>query len=292
MDMATIFTATPAEIDTEIAALQDQRNSIQHRMEFLDKITGQGYTNAEIDTADAELVKLIDKGNILVYLLKALNDERSRRGGWKRVYAVNNSNGHFHRTQACSTTYHTTSWVWMTELSGLTNEEVVAKTGKMSCLVCFGSQRAEIEKGREATVFTPAQKKSREERDEFARKSAELALQKASKEITSPDGTPLKGGDGYVIKTVRTAWIEAVSELEWAAYTKDGIEQAEGTLEGDSLQRHIDSSRLLIQAHQEIVFRIAQAIAVKEDRPPADVLTEIVAKADKKIAKSRKQAQA
>jgi hypothetical protein len=289
MELAAIFTATPAEIDTEIARIERDIEWIDWRREQTVKTFLSQLSTIEEAAEAARLNgELGGKANVLYVLRNALQGEYTRRGGWERVYAVNNSNGHFHRTQACSTTYATTPWVWMPELSGLTNAEVVARTGKMSCLVCFGSEREEIEKGREATVFTPAQRKSREERDEFARTSAKLAAEKAAKAITSPDGTPLRTESYGVIKTARTAWIEAVGELEWAEISEHYIATAKEEDLGDKFASYVASNLRLVREHYETTFRIAQAIAHKEDRDLALVMNEIVAKADKKIKKNRK----
>jgi hypothetical protein len=288
MELAAIFTATPAEIDTELVAV---RNKMQDLHWVIDGIINRQGLGGFTSNEEVKLADLNSKVKVLAFFIAALQAEYNRRGGWDRVYAVNNSNGHFHRSTACRNTFVTTQWVDMPELSGLTNAEVVERTGKMTCLTCFADQREEIEKGREATVFTPAQAKSREEQAAAAAQRAAKQAKAAANAITNPDGTPLYGRSSLdLIKTVRTAWIEAVSELEWAEISEHYIATAKanpGDL-GDKLDSFIASNRTLIKEHCEVTFHIAQAIAVKEDRPLADVLTEVVAKADKKIRKNRK----
>jgi hypothetical protein len=290
MDLAAIFTATPAEIDTEIARLETEISWLDWRREQTVRVFLSQFSTVE-EAAEAKRLnsELAGKVSVLYVLRNALQDEYKRCGGWDRVYAVNNSNGHFHRTRACSTTYSTTPWVWMTQLSGLTDEEVVAKTGKMTCLVCFGSQREEIEKGREATVFTPAQQKSREEQAAAAAQRSEKQAKAAANAITNPDGTPLMTGDNSVIKTLRTAWIEAVSELEWAEISEHYIATAKEEDLGEKFANFVASNLRLIRGHYEVTLNIAQAIAHKENRPLANVMNEIVAKADKKIRRNRKE---
>jgi len=288
MELAKIFTATPAEIDTELSALQDK---LLHLHRIIDRdIHALGQTKSERSLQLIEL-KIADaraKAKIISNLTVALGDEYKRRGGWSRVHAVNNTNGHFHTTRACRNTYDTTEWVWMPELSGLSAAEVVARTGKMSCLTCFYGQREEIEKGREATVFTPVQAKAREERDEFARRSAQIAAEKAAKSITNPDGTPLRNDHG-VIKTLRTAWIEAVDELVWAEYSEDIAKTSDQYLDGERLVEQVAWSKKQMREHYESTLIIAKAIAHKTERDLADVLTEIVKKADVKIRKARRE---
>jgi hypothetical protein len=289
MDLATIFTATPAKIDiaiAEVSAQIDRQHQIQdhadHQINY--RYATAADKKAGLQSADAAFAKL----TVLEHLLHGLQAEHNRRGGWSRVYAVNNSNGHFHRTTACRNAFVTTGWVWMPELSGLTDAEVVERTGKMSCLTCFGSQREEIEKGREATVFTPAQQKSREEQATAAAQRAAKQAKAAASAITNPDGTPLLDRVESPLKTVRAAWIDAVDNLVWAEYSEYMIELAPQHLEGEKLEQNITNNRSFIQEHNETAFRIAKALAHKTGRDLVDVLNEIVAKADKKIQKNRK----
>lgn len=289
MELAAIFTATPAEIDTELSALHSKLVELHRAIDRNIHALGQTKSEYSLNVIEVQISDLRGKSHIINDLIVALEKEFRRRGGWDRVYAVNNSNGHFHRTRACRNTYETTEWVWMPELSGLTSAEVVERTGKMSCLTCFVGQREEIEKGREATVFTPAQKKSREEQAAAAAKKAEKATAAAAKAIVNPDGTPLRTESYGVIKTVRTAWIEAVSELEWAYMSKGYIKTAQENPDdlGDKLEAFIDRQHSLIKQHCETTFHIAQAIAHKEQRDLAEILNEIVNKTNKKILKSR-----
>jgi hypothetical protein len=211
MELAAIFTATPAEIDTELAALQYKLDELHRAIDRNAHRMDQTKSEHSLNVIETIIHDLRGKSHLVNDLIVALEKEYRRRGGWMRVFAVNNSNGHFHRTRRCRNTYDTTDWVWMPELSGLTNAEVVDRTGKMSCLTCFAGQREEIEKGREATVFTPAQAKAREEQAAAAEKKAAKAKIAAEKGITAPDGSPLfevrsddKGGfrtTTYVIKT-------------------------------------------------------------------------------------------
>jgi hypothetical protein len=288
MELAAIFTATPAEIDVEIARIDTEISWLDWRRELTVKTFLSEHSTVEEAAAAKKLnTELAGKVNSLRALNTVLRGEYMRRGTWKRVYAVNNTNGHFHRTRSCRNTYSTTEWVWMPELSGLTNAEVVERTGKMTCLTCFADQRDEIEKGREATVFTPAQAKTREEQAAAAAQRAAKQAKAAASAITDIDGSPLRGDNG-VIKTERTAWIEAVDALTWAEYSEYMITTAPQHLEGEQLDRQIAWSRKQIKEHAETCGHIAQALANKTGRDLADVLTEINTKADKKIKAARK----
>lgn len=132
---------------------------------------------------------------------------------WERVYLVDNSNGHVHRTMNCRTCYSTTEFKWITELSGATDEQVIELSGERTCLVCFPSVREEILAGR------PCRVESREGRDERKAREAEAAAKKAAKVAkgVTADGSPLRikvDGSTAEIKTERAAELRYV---EWSA---------------------------------------------------------------------------
>lgn len=278
-----IFTASPAEIDTEIARLQGQISNYSAMIARNNRAIQTG----ELPAAKrATLVEVIDeasgKCSVLNNLVYALQSEYSRRGGWARYYVVDNNNGHLHTHTRCQNTYETTEWVWMPTMSGMTHAEAVAEGGKLSCLSCFPEHREEIEAGREPRFETPRMKKTREEREAAAAKKAEKAKKAAANGITAPDGSPLLDDDGYAIKTLRTAEIKAVQALEQAGLDEIYADQAEDD------PKH--ASHLLELAKRELDYasRLIEAIAAKQERPAADVEAELAAKATKKLAPARK----
>ena len=76
-------------------------------------------------------------------LAMALEDEApfraewDRRGGWSRGWLCLASGGHVHRATWCSTTFATTAFSLVSAVSGLSDEEVVAKIGCKACTVCY-----------------------------------------------------------------------------------------------------------------------------------------------------------
>lgn len=56
---------------------------------------------------------------------------------WNRFFLVTNADGHIHSSLRCSTCHPTTSFVWLPELSGLTEADAVAAYGPKLCSVCF-----------------------------------------------------------------------------------------------------------------------------------------------------------
>jgi hypothetical protein len=279
-----IFTASPAEIDSEIARLQGVVAGLtvaaQHAQHAMDSTftTEAGYAQARGDYAEAW-----GKINVLDALISAMEREFVRRGGWARYYVVDNNNGHLHTSTACQNTYETTSWVWMPGMSGLTHAQAVDEGGSLSCLTCFGEFREEIEMGRAPRFETPRMVKTREEREAAAAKKAEKNAKATANGITAPDGSPLKDDDGYTIKTLRSAQIAAVNALEQSGL--DAIYADQTPAEDAS---HVAYLMGLSRRDREYAIRLIEAIAAKQDRALAEVLDEIVTKAAKKLAPARK----
>lgn len=279
-----ILTATPAEIDTEIARIQGQQGSIEAvaaRAHML--LTSQYSTEAERDEARPVISDAMGKIRVLDALIAAFQAEFGRRGGWMRYYVVDNNNGHLHTNTHCQNTYDTTEWVWMPGMSGMTKAEAVAEGGSLTCLSCFPEFRTEIESGREPRFETPRMKRTREEREAAAAKKAEKAKKAAANGITALDGSPLLDDDGYAIKTLRTAEIKAVQALEQAGL--DGIYADQTPAEETSHIAHLNE---LAKREREYAARLIEAIAAKRGQAVAVVLDEIATKADKKLAPARK----
>lgn len=229
--------ATPREIDEALASLSRDRSKALAK---LDRVHDRAHTligekrttRRTWPTTDAQAIELLHTVTLLPYeerdrdrvlqqyadltaeiarldtLIKTGDAEYDRRGGWMRVYLVDNSNGHVHTTTACRNTYITTRFCWITELSGATPGEVVDRAGERTCLTCFPEVRADILAGRVCTIETPERQAARIERE---RKAAEKARKAAEKGITTPEGEPLyaaaeyaAGGeirDGDLVKT-------------------------------------------------------------------------------------------
>jgi hypothetical protein len=277
-----IFTATPAEIDTEIARLQGQlasQHAVRDRAHHV--LTSQYATETERDEARAVYGQANGKISVLGNMTYALESEYGRRGTWARYFVVDNNNGHLHTNTHCQNTYETTEWVWMSGMSGMTKAQAVAEGGSLTCLSCFPEFRAEIELGREPRFETPRMKKTREEREAAAAKKAEKIAKATANGITDVDGSPLKDDDGYTIKTLRTAQIKAVDALEQSGL--DGIYADQAETESHAAQLMEMSRR-----DREYAIRLIKAIAAKQGRALAEVLDEFATKAEKKLAPAHK----
>lgn len=58
---------------------------------------------------------------------------------WSRFFLVTSSAGHVHSSMYCHTCKPTTTYGWLPELSGKSEEEAVAALGTVLCSVCFPS---------------------------------------------------------------------------------------------------------------------------------------------------------
>lgn len=279
-----ILTATPAEIDGQIAFVDRQLSGLYEIVAQCTRILARGLsdTDAAREAHEDQVNESRSRISVLETFRSALTAEYDRRGGWPRLYVVDNHNGHAHRTTVCSTTYASTDFYWFPEHSGKTDAEIVALTGGLTCLTCFGSQRAEIEKGRPSKLETPNQAKAREERETQAAARDAKKAKATANGIADVDGSPLLDDGGYVIKTLRTAQIKAVDALEQSGLDAIYADQAEDD------PSHVAHLVELSKREREYAVRLVKAIAAKQDRPLAEVLDEIATKAEKKLAPARK----
>jgi hypothetical protein len=62
-----------------------------------------------------------------------------RSAPWSRFFLVDGNNGHVHSSMSCSTCFPTTSYGWLPELSGASEDEAVEEFGEKMCSICFTS---------------------------------------------------------------------------------------------------------------------------------------------------------
>lgn len=135
-----LTTATPAEIDTELAALYGKLGmldgSLRYRMnrvESSEERTGAALPadhpyRVELDEIRAERDEIqteIDRHDA----------EFDRRGGWSRYFLV--PGGHVHRERHCSTCFPTTQFSWLPNLSDCDETTMVDEYGETACTICF-----------------------------------------------------------------------------------------------------------------------------------------------------------
>lgn len=120
--------------------------------------------------------KLVEAEAAYKTTLAALKTAEADYKGWSRFFLVQASNGHIHSNLNCHTTFPTTQWAWLPELSGLTEADAVEEYGEILCSVCFKSA---------PVAWTLGVNKK-----EAARKDAEAALKAIAK---TPEGKAVKG---------------------------------------------------------------------------------------------------
>lgn len=280
--IANLAIATPAEIDTRIAAVMVRRAEIEmgirraeYTMEGGIYVTDQAKAKAESD-----IRAFVIERNTLIEERWTLDDEFQGRGGWNRYYLVTNTNGHVHTSTECDTCFEDTDFGWLTQFSGTDQDEMGKLSGEAACARCFPNLPAEIMQAkRDARVDTPERIAAR---DADAAKKAAKKAKATANGITDVDGSPLKDDDGYVIKTLRTAQIKAVQALEQAGL--DGIYADQANDD----PAHVAHLLELAKRERAYAARLLKAIAAKQDRSLAEVIDEIGTKADKKLAPAHK----
>ena len=221
MDTAT---ATPAEIDGEIARLMgliaNQRNAIDRARKTIAMEHRYTAPDGSVNTRRiTQCQVLIEATTLAMERLKAqvvpLDAEYSRRGGWTRYYLVdaNYGDGHVHYDNSayrCSRTQNTRHY-WLTSESGKTAEEVIKQAGSAICTLCFSNAPVDSA-SRPRGYHTP----SEIERQEAAKAKETKRLAREAKRITNPDGSALRCGDHQErIETVVAAQRAAVDAMFW-----------------------------------------------------------------------------
>lgn len=167
-------TATPREIDTELAAistkraktLRDRSSAVNTAHRFIGDRTTKGYgvgawlmgddTVLDLLTAKAaagesdrrygSAQSILDKITAADEQLAALKDEAAplnaehTRRGWSRFFLVAAAGGHIHSSTHCSTCNRNgrpTQFSWLPDLSGKSEAEAVEDQGARLCTVCF-----------------------------------------------------------------------------------------------------------------------------------------------------------
>lgn len=228
-----LTTANPAEIDAEIAqrehAIAVARATVGTAAAAIERIRTSRYFDAGRDASTiAAQENVIVEANAAIAAfadeLGPLRAEFTRRGGWTRYYLVDTHDGHVHSSTRCSTCFPTTAFYWLTGESGKVAEEVVDQAQSQACTVCFpwapvtdrpGAYRTPTELERQARA---------------AERDARAAVRRA-KQITNPDGSPLRINrlGWQTIKTTRTAEIELVDILFDAAVAGRSLDTEEAT---------------------------------------------------------------
>lgn len=193
-----LTTATPVEIDTELARIYGEigevnsdTNEARTIITRVDEVEPGSYSShfwtPEKRAAAVARIEANDAKFYALHAEAAPLEARYATERWNRYYLVDNNNGHVHTHTACRTCYDTTQFVWLVDFSGADHGTVTEEAGELSCAECFPNLPAEIMK-RKTRIEDPAKRKTRLERE--AAKAAREA--KRLEKALLPTGEPLK----------------------------------------------------------------------------------------------------
>lgn len=190
-------TQTPIEIDTKLAELYFAESKARTeydriRQDLVDAIIakekgesrwGMSYSEDDLLKAEATLKAVIAE----IEPLEAIYEAEP----WSRYWHVTNANGHIHRNQSCSSCFPDTQYGWRTDLSGLSEVEVVEREAYNVCSVCMPIAPAEQRAARE--YFNKQQREARKaEKDAKKNEKLAKAATRAVKFLAKVDGIVTK----------------------------------------------------------------------------------------------------
>lgn len=206
MEQTPLAEQSPVEIDTQLAEINQQaarptmwRSSA---LRVLEAEEGE-YDSWSIQRAEERLQQAEEQIEALRLKAKPFHDEFDRRDGWTRFYHVTNANGHVHNSTHCTSCFFDTQYAWRTDLSGLTEAEVVEREAYQACSVCMPIAPAE-----QKAAFKVHQQ---EKRDAKKRERAEKAAEKARKKFAREESAAHKANaalDKYGDDYLKQAWYD------------------------------------------------------------------------------------
>ncbi|SEP50614.1 hypothetical protein [Amycolatopsis saalfeldensis] len=253
-------TATPSEIDEELARLGVERAKAHNALDGLrtriERLVGWNMTEEAV-ALRPRLEQARQSISECDEAARPLDAEFERRGGWTRAWLVLNTGGHVHRTMACRTCFPSTQFGWLTQLSGHDESEIVEQAGEAACTECYPSAPVEF-RNQPSRIKTPEQLARDKEK-------VERAMAKAAKAITAPDGSPLHTKRYGQIDTEFTARRTYADALAHARH-----------LTRASIAHHRDT----IAAYREDAQLILTALAAKHGRTEDDLRDEMAPKVE------------
>lgn len=150
---ANIADMTPVQIDTVLAEIWGRINRVNAEIKGYEKkarsarkCIAQGYTGYQgvLEHAEAQVAKLQAELPAIEAEAAPYEAEYHRRGCWNRSFLCTASNGHVHKSLACSTTRMTTQFMWLIDYADKDEAQVVADAGCNACTVCFPSAPVDV----------------------------------------------------------------------------------------------------------------------------------------------------
>lgn len=179
-----LVNAKPSEIDGELATIYWEQQKAEVRYQSIlttrkkariAKAEGKYFYNPYTDEDEQEALNDLAQAKDKAWPLEV---EYGRRA-WPRYWHVTNANGHIHNSRNCSSCFPDTQYAWRTDLSGLTEQEVVDREAYNACSVCMPIAPAEQKAARgrynkEQREQRAAEKQAK--KDEKLAKQAERAI--------------------------------------------------------------------------------------------------------------------
>jgi hypothetical protein len=208
-----LSTQTPVEIDTKLAELYfaEQKARATHDRIQRSLRDDSRYTLLTEDDATEAF-------NALRAAIEAIlpYEAEYERRPWQRYWHVTNANGHIHRSQACTSCFYDTQYGWRTDLSGLTDVEVVEREAYNACSVCMPIAPAEQRAARERYNAEQRDARKRERQAKKDEKAAK-ALDRARKHALKVEKALYQLTGHADPKSAVTAF-----RTEWSEYGHDG----------------------------------------------------------------------
>jgi hypothetical protein len=187
---------TPVEIDTKISELRFQLAKAQSLIERYERLEDDWYRSRLKTDYDNAVER-----EIALYAEIGPLEAEYRSRPWVRYYHVNNVNGHIHNSLHCSSCFPDTQYAWRTDLSGLSEEEVVKREAYNACSVCMpiapAEQRAARERYNQAQRDAKAAERQakKDAKADKARQRAVKLVDKVEKEIEKLGGIDVLRND-------------------------------------------------------------------------------------------------
>jgi hypothetical protein len=228
-----ITTATPVEIDTELARLDGELHKAEGKLitalasvhyaagdrkgyrgnraawlmsdnEALAKASETAESNAMAHVVESarRALAALDAANTAIAANKAkaaaLAAEYNRRPWTRAFLAITNGQGHVHSSMNCSTCnngQYRTTFGWQPQYSGADEAAIIADAGYRACTVCYPNAPVGDAKTLPTKMFTQDELDAAKAREERAAAKAERDAKKIANALTS-DGSELAVPNG------------------------------------------------------------------------------------------------
>lgn len=201
-------------IDSEILELVYQRAHLMSLLEIAVKAAERtNVTEMETRRREGQVTilqqRLVDAQN-KINVLENVYDTY----GWTRAYIV--PGGHVHSDYHCHTLFPETERFLVAEVSGMTEDEIVAKAGERACTICYPSAPSNY-LALKSELFTRdelAKEQARQEREHKRNAKEAAKVTFTTQEINPRTKQPYTKTHSY--GTLRSAQNEIISHLWWA----------------------------------------------------------------------------